>query len=351
MHDYVQMLQKEAELHTDALGNFAVDTVYFGGGTPSLLPLDNMTDIMTALKSCFHIQPNSEITIEVNPESLTFEKAIGYRKMGCNRMSIGVQAMQDHLLQQIGRIHDVDKVHEAVQIARKAGFENLSMDVMMGLPRQMMQDMTQTLQQVCAMEPQHISCYILEVHPDTPMVEDEKLLPNEDDVMEMLDATIRICQEHGYKRYEVSNFAKIGYESRHNLKYWLRQPYLGLGLGAHGFIHERRYQNTTVMQEYLDNLKNGKKCTVDEQVMDAQEQACEELMLRLRLIKGIDLTEFQQKYGVPAIGKKRKLAWIEEGYIDCNGEHLRLTDKGFCVMNALLLPLIQDLRNSLSIKA
>ncbi|PKM75536.1 MAG: coproporphyrinogen III oxidase, partial [Firmicutes bacterium HGW-Firmicutes-17] len=279
----------------------AVDTIYFGGGTPSAVDAGYIETTLALLKEVFVISDDAEITIEINPGTLTGDKASRYKKAGINRASVGLQAWQDFLLKILGRIHSQADFIKTMEILKSAGFENFSVDVMVGLPGQKLADVMETLQALMAFSPTHLSSYSLILEPGTPManwVEAGQLdLPDEDEEREMHWAVDGFLKEQGFKHYEISSYCRPGYESRHNVKYWELVPYLGFGLGAHGFYNGRRYGNANELNQYCELLNAGKAPGVLEPVMETRDMMSEWMFLGLRKLDGIRDDAFTERFG------------------------------------------------------
>ena len=236
--DYVTLLCEELEKRSTCFSDHSIATVYVGGGTPSCLSAEQMNRIFEKVKACYRLQEEAEVTVEVNPGTVEGEKLLAYRDMGVNRLSIGLQSTHDSLLKTLGRIHTLEDFLHTYHGARKAGFDNISVDLMSALPGQNKEMLRTTLEQVIALQPEHISCYSLIVEEGTPFyrMRDQMCFPDEEEDREMYEMTGRMLTEAGYRRYEISNYAKEGKTSVHNSSYWKRVPYLGVGLGASSFM-------------------------------------------------------------------------------------------------------------------
>ena len=311
-----------------------VDTIYFGGGTPSSVDAGQIETTLAILKEVFVIKADAEITIEINPGTLTRDKASRYQEAGINRASVGLQAWQDFLLQILGRVHSQADFIKTMEILKSTGFENFSVDVMVGLPGQKLADVMETLGALMAFSPTHLSSYSLILEPDTPManwVEAGQLeLPDEDEEREMHWAVDRFLKEQGYQHYEISSYCRPGYESRHNVKYWELVPYLGFGLGAHGYFKGRRYGNVSELNQYCELLIAGKSASIFEPVMEIPEMRSEWMFLGLRKLGGIRDDDFRACFGesffvcygevINSLIADELLAW--------DGSVLKLTSRG-----------------------
>ena len=327
---------------------YKVDTIYFGGGTPSFFGADGMATILTAIRRNFDVDSNAEITFEANPDSVSDKLLNRLRAEGFNRVSLGVQCDDDEILKKIGRPHDYAQAVSAVQRIRKAGFKNLSVDLMYGLPNQTLNNWKDTLERVLALNPEHISCYGLKLEEGTPMYEyrDFLNLPNDDVQADMYLATTEILRARGFRQYEISNFARKGLYSRHNMKYWTGGEYLGFGPNASSDFAGRRFTIIRDLQGYIDGIKNGGEVLQDVEDIPIRERAGEYLMMRLRTSAGIIKEEYERQYLLPfgpieeALEKYRAF-----GHAARNDEgRWRLTPKGFLISNSIIsdLLLIQD---------
>lgn len=307
--DYVTLLCEELEKRSTCFSDHSIATVYVGGGTPSCLSAEQMNRIFEKVKACYRLQEEAEVTVEVNPGTVEGEKLLAYRDMGVNRLSIGLQSTHDSLLKTLGRIHTLEDFLHTYHGARKAGFDNISVDLMSALPGQNKEMLRTTLEQVIALQPEHISCYSLIVEEGTPFyrMRDQMCFPDEEEDREMYEMTGRMLTEAGYRRYEISNYAKEGKTSVHNSSYWKRVPYLGVGLGASSFIEEHRFSNPSSMPEYRqmvaaglgkDHLRIWKMADPDTVTALSKEDCMEEFMfLGLRMMEGVSEAEFMDCFG------------------------------------------------------
>ena len=327
---------------------YKVDTIYFGGGTPSFLGADALATILTTIRRVFDVDPNAEITLEANPDSLSDQLLRRVRAEGFNRISLGVQTDDDELLKKLGRPHDYAQVISAVQRVRKAGFKNLSLDLMYGLPGQTLLNWKDTLERVITLNPDHISCYALKVEEGTPFYQVKDLLNIADDDVqaEMYLAGVEILRSHGFRQYEISNFARKGLYSRHNMKYWSGGEYLGFGPAASSDFGGRRFTIIRDLQGYVNGIKTGGAILDEVDEVPLRERAGEYLMLRLRTISGINRYEYEHKFLLPfddieaALERSRTMGYAmrsEEG-------RWRLTPRGYLISNDIItdLLLIQD---------
>ena len=324
---YVDALMTELELVARG-GSYpaAFDTVFFGGGTPSLLSGEQMQQIMRALKERFDIRENAEISMECNPGTTSPEKLVAYREAGINRLSIGLQSTHDVLLNSIGRIHTFEQFLSTLKSAREAGFVNINVDLMHGLPSQTVDQYLDSLKTVCDLGVKHISAYSLILEEHTPLFDcverGEVKLPDEDLVADMQDAGIDLLEQRGYQRYEISNFAQEGFACRHNLNYWHNGEYLGFGIAAHGVVRDRkwtRYANVSTQDEYMRLLSRGKRPLAETIRLAPRDEMFECVMLGFRLIRGIDRAAFLARFGLDiveayayAFEQLRKRGWLIE---------------------------------------
>ncbi len=328
--------------------NYLVDTVYFGGGTPSYFGAEGMAAILAMIRRFFDVSPNAEITFEANPDSVNPKLLRRLRAEGFNRISLGVQCDDDEILESIGRPHDYEQAVEAVRMIRKAGFKNLSLDLIYGLPEQNLERWQQTLHNVLALNPEHISCYGLKIEEGTPLChyQDRLNLPDEDMQADMYLATVEILRSKGYRQYEISNFCKRGRESRHNMKYWTGGEYLGFGPDASSDFAGQRFSIVRDLSSYITGIQSGGQVLNEVQTVPQRERAGEYLMMHLRTTYGISAEEYEKKFLLP-------FAPIEKALAECRsrGHALRggdgrwhLTAEGFLLSNAIIsdLLLIQE---------
>ncbi|MFA6849175.1 MAG: radical SAM family heme chaperone HemW [Selenomonadaceae bacterium] len=295
MEDYAVALCREIAMQGSLLPGKAV-TVYIGGGTPTALPLNLLEKIIIQLKESFQLASDNEFTIEVNPGTVTLAILEQLHRLGVNRLSIGVQSFNDDLLQRIGRVHTADAASCAVFMAQQAGFANVSIDLMYGLPGQTLAILEESIMQAFELDVQHISIYGLQVEEDTVFSRQRDMrkldLPDEDVVEQMYDYIVRVLPEHGYVRYEISNFARSGFASRHNMSYWQDVPYIGLGDAAHSYYKGHRLANLQDIPDYITKLQQGETVSFEEEIITpkiAMEEFC---FLALRTTKGIDKAGF-----------------------------------------------------------
>ena len=301
---YVEALCREIETFNDPL---PVDTVYFGGGTPSLLEPKQVEQILETVKENFFVDPGSEITMEMNPATVTPDSLKAYRSLGVNRASFGVQTFDDTELKRLARGHNAQDARDTFQMLRNAGFENISFDLIAGLPRQTLADWERNLDEAISMRPEHLSLYLLEIHEGTPLAEQVRSgrqpRPDEDAAAEMYELMLDKTAAGGYQQYEISNFAQAGFESRHNSKYWLLDPVYGFGVSAHSFDGRERYANersTDAYERLVEKL--GSAEVMREEINAASEFA----FLGLRLNEGISIKEYEDRFGNSLVASHRE---------------------------------------------
>ncbi len=312
------------------------DTVYIGGGTPSVLPRGLLTKIFGALRENFAISENAEITAEANPDSCDSEFLHEARACGINRLSLGVQTLNDCLLARIGRRHNAEQAYRAVRSAQKAGITNIGCDLMLALPEQTEKDVVYAVDTLASWGVKHISAYSLSVEKETALY-NSGYAPDEDRAADMYEAAYGRLKAHGFERYEVSNFCKAGYQSRHNLKYWRLEPYAGLGAAAHSYNGTVRSRNTSNISEYI----SGRRGEVCEQT-SMSEKLEEYIMLGLRTKYGVEFSKLNALFGGDWLkAKAREISELcEGGYIRRSERGITLTEKAYFVMNSVILRLI-----------
>ena len=343
---YVEALLTELELVARGGGYpAAFDTVFFGGGTPSLLSGAQMKTILDALRVHFAIRADAEISMECNPGTVSPEKLAAYRAAGINRLSIGLQSTHDVLLNEIGRIHHFAQFLETLSSARAAGFDNINVDLMHGLPNQTLEQYLDSLKTVCDLGVQHISAYSLILEEHTPLYfrveKGEVALPDEDTVADMQDAGIEYLEQRGYHRYEISNFAQDGFECRHNRNYWDNGEYLGFGIAAHAAVRQgrwTRFANVDSLDEYYRLLARGKRPLAETIRLTQRDEMFECVMLGLRLVRGVERARFFARFELDiaeayplAMEKLRKRGWVIE-----TEQAIALNSKGLDLQNEAL---------------
>lgn len=344
---YPDALCREIELSRDRLPyEGPVPSVFFGGGTPTVLPAEALVRILETVRRTYEVRSDAEITVECNPGTATYGDLVKLRAAGVNRLSLGLQSANDQLLQAVGRIHTYDQFLAAFRAARDAGFENINVDLMHGLPGQAQTDYLDTLQKVSDLSPEHISAYALILEEGTPLYKQvaagEIDLPDEDAVADMEDAGMAFLKARGFERYEVSNFARPGYACRHNLIYWNDEPYLGFGVAAHSSAKGEgewlRWSNTESIQTYLRKLKRNKLPAADILHINMKEEMFEVVMLGLRKVQGIPRQAFLDRFGM-TLERAFPEAFLNvqsSGWWADSPTHYALTHQGMDQLNTAL---------------
>jgi len=327
---------------------YLVDTVYFGGGTPSFFGAEGMAAILTAIRKNFDVSPTAEITFEANPDSVSDKLLRRLRSEGFNRVSLGIQCDNDEVLKKVGRPHNYEQAVNAVQRIRKARFRNLSVDLMYGLPGQTLGDWIKTLEHVLQLAPEHISCYGLKVEEGTPLYEYQEFcnLADDDTQADMYLQAVEILKSKGYRQYEISNFCRKGNVSRHNLKYWNGGEYLGFGPNASSDFAGRRFTVIRDLNGYIDGIFGNGQVLAEVHEIPPKERAGEYLMMRLRTVSGIDPEEYEKNFLLPFAPLEKALQLHKERRLAVKTYDGRwhLTPEGFLVSNSIIsdLLLIQE---------
>src|SRR5262245_44534744 len=336
---YVAALEREI---VSTGGGEPVDTIFFGGGTPSLLDPPEIQRLITACRDAFAVAAAAEVTLETNPETSTFERMSGFRAAGINRVSFGVQSFRDAELKRLGRIHSADRARIAVSEARSAGFTNISLDLMMWLPQQTPADWQESIDALIDVSPEHASLYLLELYPNAPLKEDMARagwsLAPDDDAAEMYLWSLERLDGAGYRQYEISNVARPGFESRHNLKYWEDGEWLGFGCGAHSTRNRIRWKNVSATEDYISRLQSGQSVTAEQRILSRDSQLEEALFTGLRLTNGLDLDSVGRRYDTD-IWSRYGCALqpsLEAGLAIREGTRLRLSRNGMLLANEVL---------------
>ena len=343
MEDYMDAVCDHIKEAGQRSPGYLVDTVYFGGGTPSFFGADGMAAILTAIRRSFEVSGSAEITFEANPDSVSTRLLRRLRSEGFNRVSLGIQCDDDRILKQIGRPHNYEQAVQAVKNIRSAGFKNLSVDLIYGLPGQSLESWQKTLKNVMELRPEHISCYGLKVEEGTPLYDcrDYCNLPDDDVQADMYLSTVEILRSKGFRQYEISNFARRGYESRHNMKYWTGGEYLGFGPDASSDFAGKRFKIIRDLKGYIDGIQN-KGAVLDEvEEIPDRERAGEYLMMRLRTVQGIDREEYEKRFLLPFQPLEEALEqYRQRGHALGAEGRWRLTPEGFLLSNTILTELL-----------
>lgn len=343
---YLQALLREIRA-VGSLDEYLVSTVFLGGGTPSVLPGEWIGELLDEIRANYRLTPEAEISMEANPGTVTPGQLETCRVAGINRISFGCQSADNRELKTLGRIHTWEEFLESFQMARTAGFANINVDLMSGLPEQTLESWERTLRLTACLEPEHISAYSLIIEEGTPFSGQTLQLPDEDTERQMYQITGELLQEYGYRQYEISNYAKPGFSCRHNIGYWTRKEYLGLGLGASSLERNRRFHNTENMEEYLRFSADPGKLRQDTEILTKKMQMEEFVFLGLRMTEGISRAAFQKEFGGdileiygPVIRKYSEMGFLREE----NGR-LRFTSRGISVSNPILAEFLLDDQN------
>ena len=340
MPDYQDALIDHIEESAQSLKSYEVDSVYFGGGTPSFYGADRIVEIFNTLKLNGNVRLDSEVTVECNPDSTSLNALKLLREEGVNRLSLGVQSANNDLLKLIGRRHNFQQVKRSMQDARDAGFENISLDLIYGLPSQSKSDWAETLARIIELHPEHISCYGLKLEEGTPMYERYKgspILPDDDEQADMYFYAADVLERYGYKQYEISNFAAKGFESKHNLKYWNLDDYMGFGPGAHSSVGNLRYSFVKDLKQYISGVARGVSIIDEYRQIDPMERAVEYIMLGMRTSNGISEHDYRTRCQCdwrPI--HKVLLAFAEKGWAEKTGDRWHFTVPGYLISNTLI---------------
>lgn len=350
INDYVKWLKYEIKEvgegnkldYENRLDKLAiVKTIYIGGGTPSVIESEHISQIMDCVKENYTLSDNVEITIEVNPGTVSKEKLLTYKNSGINRLSIGLQETHDNLLKELGRIHTYDDFLNTYNLAREVGFDNINVDLMLALPKQSMNDLEESLNRIIKINPEHISVYSLIIEERTPFYDkymsNKIILPEEEEERKMYWFAKKKLEEAGYIHYEISNFAKKGYESRHNLSCWNQEEYIGCGVSAHSYTNNVRYSIIDSIEEYISNFESSNEADniIFHEKQNKESKMKEFMMLGLRKIDGIQIQNFKSKFRENPIFTYRKELekLVNEDLLEIDGDCIKLTSKGLDLAN------------------
>ncbi len=338
---YMACLYKELKMRGEQLKDYEFDTVYFGGGTPSYIPPKLILGAMNQIKKCFRLAKKVEVTLELNPGTIGESKVETYKRAGINRFSIGLQTAIDSQLEDLGRIHNARDYVYATTLLKG---ENFSTDVMLGLKNQTKEDIRKTIELAAKCGSRHISMYALTVEDGTPIYTDylNGELPDGDEVAEMYEYGKGLLEELGYSRYEVSNFAKDGYEGKHNLNYWQRGEYIGVGISASSFIRGKRFTNTFDLDEYMKCIISGHEAVVTCEEVDEATAKFEYLMLGLRTRYGVSLKEYEEKFSSSLALDFEKALKKSVEYLTLDGDRLTVKEEYLYVQNSVLMPFMEE---------
>lgn len=343
---YVNSLIGEMELAKSRYLDCEVDTIFIGGGTPSCLREKSIKNLLNYIENNFNVNTDAEITVEANPNSLTLEKLREFKLAGVNRLSIGLQTYNDKLLKLIGRLHTKKQFDNAIKNAKKIGFININVDLLLGLPKQKLSDIKRELKHLMWLKIPHISAYGLIVENDTKL--DRNLqdnvyaLPSEELSVKMYEYTLKLLEKHKIMRYEVSNFAKSGFESKHNLKYWNMEEYVGFGLASHSFFENTRWENTSNLKEYFEKIENRELPIKNKEILTTTDLKEEYIMTELRKVTGFSISDYSSRFGedIMAIKKSEIEDMKKSGLIDIKNDRLFATNKGIEFLNQIIINLV-----------
>lgn len=344
--DYVRFtdsLLLQMEDFSKEASNYEIDTVFIGGGTPTVLPEKRMLELINGIYRNFNVLRDAEFTLEANPATVTYKMLKKYRKAGVNRLSFGLQSAYDSELNALTRIHTYDDFRESFEMARAAGFDNINVDLMYGIPGQSESSFKYTLEQVCELAPEHISLYALKLEEGTPFAlkSNSLNLPDEDTEYAMYTYAIDYLASRGYWQYEISNFATDGHKCRHNLKYWNCEEYIGIGPAAHSYFNNKRFSYKRSIDMFMDSLEYpnaGINIYEENYDISPSERVDEYIMLRLRLTDGLDVNEFKRRFGKSfgEMYEKQLALYVSNGFMQYKNGHYSFTPKGMYVSNYIL---------------
>lgn len=342
MDEYLKALSLHLEESAPQAELYRIDTIYFGGGTPSFFGEERLTQVLRLIQKHYHVDKQCEITLECNPDSADRELLRALKKAGVNRLSMGVQSARDEELRDVGRVHSFAQAERAFRRAREAGFDNISLDLIYGLPGQSMDSWKQSVEALLRLNPEHLSCYGLKLEKGTPLYErrEEAQFPDDDTQADMYLWMVDRLREAGYFQYEISNFAKPFCESRHNQKYWYGEEYIGFGPSAHSYFGSRRYGFVRDLDSYVKGVLYNGKIISESELISRQEQGKEYIMLRMRTIQGVEENEYRRRFYLNFTPlEERFREYRDYGWAVCSNGRWHFTPSGFL----LSTPLIGDL--------
>jgi oxygen-independent coproporphyrinogen-3 oxidase len=336
---YHKALLREIASYAGSNSASRIDSVYFGGGTPSIIPAEHVENILAACRNRISLSENCEISLEANPGTLTAEKITSFRRSGVNRISLGAQSFNALELLSIGRLHNPEMITQAISLLRDNGFTNLNLDLMLGLPGQTRKTWQRNIEAAQELSVPHISVYMLDLDDQCPlqaMVQSGSvLLPEEDLISDLYLETIDFLSHRGYRQYEISNFALPGFACRHNLKYWQREHFYGFGLGSHSFDGESRYSNLSQIGDYFDAVEAGRDPVEWRETLSQSQSLAESLFLGLRLTQGVDWSRLQAVYGTESLAQYEPglREFVQKGLVEWTDSMVRLTRSGMLLSN------------------
>lgn len=346
--DYARALEQEILSYNNFAKDYQVSTIYFGGGTPSILEGEQTEQIMRAIRQIFRIEKKAEITLEMNPGTVLREKLELYRKLGFNRLSMGIQSVKNENLKLLGRIHTYEDFLDSYRMAREAGFDNISGDLISSLPGQTLEEWKEELEILTETPLEHISVYQLIIEEGTEFYkkygEHEELLPDEETSREIYLWTGKYLRERGFSQYEISNYARAGKESRHNLRYWERKDYLGLGLGAASMVHNMRMSNTRDWKKYMAYCRDPRKIREEVEFLEEPRQMEEFMFLGLRKTRGVSRKEFRRIFGkdLDLVYENALKKYLENGMLQEAGDRIFLSEEGILLSNQIFADFLFD---------
>jgi oxygen-independent coproporphyrinogen-3 oxidase len=340
--EFLSNLIREAEMYRNDFSQHPFSSIYIGGGTPTVLSPSQFGQLVRVIKEHFPIEDNVEFSVEANPYTVTSEKLSFLLAQGVNRLSLGVQSFSDEILETLGRLHTGEQAADAFRLARIAGFKNIGVDLIYGIPGQTATHWEETLDAAISLRPEHVSAYSLSLDEGSQFLREAETgrltMPVDEVIAAMYERAVIKLNNAGYGRYEISNFTLPGHECRHNMNYWDRGEYLGLGPGAWSFISGRRYANISDMTEYAQRLSNGLSAVESRETIGPELSATETIFLGLRTMKGLDLLRFEQEYGADLLRRLEKNAALlrDAGLLRMTEGRLRFTDRGILLSNEAL---------------
>jgi len=343
---YIEYLKKEIDIYVEHLKGYKVKTIFFGGGTPTSIDGKYIFEILSYIYKKLDISELLEVSIEANPKTVDDNKLMVYKDIGINRISLGLQSLDNRILKRIGRIHTREDFLQTYKLIRKWQFNNINVDIMFNLPEQSINDLLMSLKEVIALDVEHISFYSLKVEEGTPfyMQQDkgQLILPDEDVEREMYHKGIEMLEKNNYLHYEISNFAKKGYECKHNLIYWRLKPYIGLGLSAHSNFQNLRYGNVESFNNYFNLIENGKQPIADQEYIDQKMEMAEFMILGLRLNEGVNKSDFYKRFNqeVENVFCEELKRSKDKGLINIYTDRINLTEKGIDLSNIVFMELL-----------
>lgn len=344
---YLKALEKEINSYKNKLKDFQISTIYFGGGTPSLISATDIERLLNLCRQNFNFTNDIEISLEANPESLTFEKLTAYKKMGINRLSIGLQAWQNRLLKYLGRTYQNQDFKEIISLVKQVGFENFNIDLIFGIPKQTFKDWQESLQEAVKLSPTHISCYSLELDNDSAWGKLYKLdkfkAMDEKLDRQMYHFARKFLKQNGFSQYEISNFAKKDFKCQYNLQFWQYNQYIGLGAGASSFFGNKRWQNIASIEDYIKKFQDKEEAGINLLKTCHKREIKEALMLSLRLTSGINISEFNNKFKIDLLKIYGMIIekLVKDKLLAISKNNLKLTRKGLDLSNLVIVELLE----------